>query len=81
MKDILPEVKAYWEKQGWEVKPRVPLQSGFTCVPFDIVKNGIVERSIALVFEDENRETVYYMGSQAFYGVDILKVLKLKAFL
>jgi hypothetical protein len=83
MKDIFPEVKAYWESLGYQVKIRLPGLElpGWGSMSYDIVKDNFIVRTIALVFEEENRKTVYYLGSQAFYGDDILKVLKLKAFL
>jgi hypothetical protein len=46
---------------------------------FMLWKNG-THKQIAIIFNNERR-TVYYLDNKAYYEDEILKVLKLKAFL
>ncbi len=84
---IYQEVIDYWRSKGFVVRARTYLgfeQDMLTrtgSLLYDTVKDGLIHQSVAIVFSDPNRKTIYYIDSQAFYGEEILKVLKLKAFL
>jgi hypothetical protein len=87
--EIHPDIRAFWEKDGYKVKPRMPSEY-HTSMLWDLVKDKVIGQTIAISFKEsshsefgdwENDHTEYLIDGHTFNEADMLKVIKLKAFI
>jgi hypothetical protein len=84
---IHPDISLYWEERGCQIEPRLDsyaLANNATThtMLFDAVKDdAVIEATVALVFADETPTIYYDPDGREWNESEIIRVMKLKAFL
>ena len=84
------EIKKFWEDKGYKVEPRFTSELGlewwhkshaFGSMLWDAIddENIVIVYTVALTFKD--KPTVYYFDGSSWSEEQMIKILKLKAFL
>lgn len=81
--DIHPDIRAFWEYGGYTVKPRFPtamMMEDYTAMFWDQVKDKVIKQTVAFTSRDGS-PTVYYLDGEQYVEAEMLRIIKLKAFL
>jgi hypothetical protein len=75
-----PDIIAFWEKKGCTIESRCDMEIWHEDMVWDAVNGNVIEYTIGITFLSE-RPDIYYWNNEEYSEAEILKILKLKAFM